>query len=107
TAQDQNRRFVADVSHELRTPVGALVAEASILRDHLGDLPEASRRAGELIVQDIARLRVLVEELMELSRFDAETEEIQLQVVDLGRLIRDVVAARHPDAVLELPDDRI
>jgi len=107
TAQDQNRRFVADVSHELRTPVGALVAEASILRDHLGDLPEASRRAGELIVADIGRLRVLVEELMELSRFDAETEEVQLRQVDLRRLVRDVVAARYPDAVLELPDDRI
>jgi two-component system sensor histidine kinase MtrB len=107
SAQVQNRRFVADVSHELRTPVGALVAEASILRDHLADLPEASRRAGELIVEDIARLRTLVEELMELSRFDAETEEVQSQVVDLGRLIRDVVAARHRDAVIELPDERI
>jgi signal transduction histidine kinase len=107
SAQDQNRRFVADVSHELRTPVSALVAEASILRDHLDDLPDASRRAGELIVADIARLRALVEELMELSRFDAETEEVQLQPVDVGRLIRDVVAARYPDAVLELPDERI
>ena len=107
SAQVQNRRFVADVSHELRTPVGALVAEASILRDHLADLPEASRRAGELIVEDIARLRTLVEELMELSRFDAETEEVQSQMVDLGRLIRDVVAARHRDAVTELPDERI
>jgi two-component system, OmpR family, sensor histidine kinase MtrB len=106
-AQDQNRRFVADVAHELRTPVGALVAEASILRDHLPDLPQASRRAGELIVEDIARLRTLVEELMELSRFDAESEEVQIQPVDLGRLIRSVVAARHPDAVLELPDERI
>jgi signal transduction histidine kinase len=107
SAQDQNRRFVADVSHELRTPVSALVAEASILRDHLNDLPQAARRAGELIVEDIARLRSLVEELMELSRFDAESEEVQSQPVDLGRLIRDVVAARHRDAVLELPDDRI
>ena len=107
SAQDQNRRFVADVSHELRTPVSALVAEASILRDHLGDLPQASRRAGELIVDDIARLRTLVEELMELSRFDAETEEVELRPVDVSRLIRDVVAARHPDAVLELPDDRV
>jgi signal transduction histidine kinase len=107
TAQDQNRRFVADVSHELRTPVSALVAEASILRDHLDDLPEASRRAGELIVEDIARLRTLVEELMELSRFDAETEELQVQPVNLVRLIRDVVTARHRDAVLELPDDPI
>jgi len=106
-AQDQNRRFVADVSHELRTPVSALVAEASILRDHLDDLPQAARRAGELIVEDIARLRTLVEELMELSRFDAESEEVQSQPVDLNRLIRDVVAARHRDAVVELPDDRV
>jgi signal transduction histidine kinase len=106
-AQDQNRRFVADVSHELRTPVSALVAEASILRDHLHDLPEASRRAGELIVEDIARLRTLVEELMELSRFDAETEEVETRPVDLGRLIRDVVAARNRDAVMELPDEQI
>jgi signal transduction histidine kinase len=107
TAQDQNRRFVADVSHELRTPVSALVAEASILRDHLHDLPEASRRAGELIVADIARLRTLVEELMELSRFDARTEEVETRPVDLRRLIRDVVAARHRDAVMEIPDDPI
>jgi signal transduction histidine kinase len=107
SAQDQNRRFVADVSHELRTPVSALVAEASILRDHLDDLPTPSRRAGELIVDDIARLRTLVEELMELSRFDAETEEVQVRPVDLVRLIRDVTAARHRDAVMELPDDRI
>ena len=106
-AQDQNRRFVADVSHELRTPVSALVAEASILRDHLDDLPQAARRAGELIVEDIARLRTLVEELMELSRFDAESEEVQSRPVDLGRLIGDVVAARYRDAVVELPDDRV
>ena len=38
-AQHQNRRFVADVSHELRTPLAALVAEASILREHLDELP--------------------------------------------------------------------
>ena len=38
-AESQNRRFVADVAHELRTPLAALVAEASILREHLGSLP--------------------------------------------------------------------
>jgi signal transduction histidine kinase len=107
SAQAQNRRFVADVSHELRTPVAALVAEASILRDHLADLPPESRRAGELVVQDVGRMRDLVEDLMELSRFDAAGEEVRAQPVDLRRLIRDVAAARHPDAVLELPDDRV
>ena len=105
-AQTQNRRFVADVAHELRTPVAALVAEASLLGGHLDALPPDARRTGELVVHDIGRLRGLVEDLMELSRFDAAGEEVRLQPIDLGRLIRDVAAARLRDAVLELPDDR-
>ena len=105
-AQTQNRRFVADVAHELRTPVAALVAEASLLADHLGALPPEARRTGELIVHDIGRLRLLVEDLMELSRFDAAGEEVRLRPIDLSRLIRDVAASRLRDAVLELPDER-
>jgi two-component system sensor histidine kinase MtrB len=106
-AQTQNRRFVAEVAHELRTPTTALVAEASLLRGHLDALPADARRTGELVVHDIGRLRALVEDLMELSRFDAAGEEVRTQPVDLGRLVRDVATARHRDAVLELPDDRI
>ena len=105
-AQAQNRRFVADVSHELRTPVAALVAEVSLLRDHLDSLPAESRRAGELVVQDVGRMRALVEDLMELSRFDAAGEQVRSEPVDLGRLIREVAGGRHRDAVLELPDER-
>ena len=97
-AQNQNRRFVADVSHELRTPVAALVAEASIVGEHLDELPPESRRAAELLVADVRRLRDLVEELMELSRFDASAEEVALEPVDLVRLIRAVIAARQPTA---------
>ena len=106
-AQTQNRRFVADVAHELRTPVSALVAEASLLAGHVDALPVEARRTGELVIHDIGRLRGLVEDLMELSRFDAAGEEIRLQPVDLKRLLRDVAAARLRDAVLELPDERI
>lgn len=104
TAQAQNRRFVADVSHELRTPLAALVAEASILREHLDDLPPDSRRAGELLVADVGRLRSLVDDLMELSRFDSAAELVALEPVDLGRLVETVVRARLPDATLRLPD---
>ena len=83
-AEAQNRRFVADVAHELRTPLAALVAEASILREHLDSLPPESRRAGELLVADVGRLRSLVDDLMEVSRFDARAEQIALEPVDVA-----------------------
>ncbi|HEY3163799.1 MAG TPA: HAMP domain-containing sensor histidine kinase [Candidatus Limnocylindrales bacterium] len=106
-AQTQNRRFVADVAHELRTPVSALVAEASVLGDHLDAMPPDARRTSELVVHDIGRLRSLVEDLMELSRFDAASEEVRLRPIDVVRLVRDVAAARLRDAILELPDGPI
>ena len=102
-AEARNRRFVADVAHELRTPLAALVAEASILREHLHELPLESRRAGELLVADVGRLRALVDDLMEVSRFDAGAEQVAVEPVDLGALVRSVATARLPDAVLVVP----
>jgi signal transduction histidine kinase len=102
-AQHQNRRFVADVSHELRTPLAALVAEASIVGDHLDELPTESRRAAELLVADVGRMRALVEELMELSRFDASAEEVAVEPVDVVRLVQAVIAARQPTAGFDPP----
>jgi len=103
-AQQQNRRFVADVSHELRTPLTALVAEASIIEAGLDRLEPDARRAAELLVGDVRRLRVLVDDLMELSRFDAEAEALRLEPVDLGRVVAGVVAARLSAARVSLPD---
>jgi signal transduction histidine kinase len=106
-SESQNRRFVADVSHELRTPLTALVAEASVIEAGLGELPPDARRAAELLVADVRRLRDLVEDLMELSRFDARAEQADLGPVDLGEAVRAIVAARLPEAELALPEARI
>ena len=106
-AQDQQRAFVADVSHELRTPMTALVQEAAILRDHLDTLPPDGRRGGELLIQDVARLRTLVDDLMEISRFDAAAEVATPTEFDAAAFVRAVVAARLPSARLEVPDEPV
>ncbi|WP_326563896.1 ATP-binding protein [Micromonospora peucetia] len=93
-AQARERRFTADVAHELRTPVTALVAAASLLREHLDQLPGDARRAAELLVADVVRLRRLVEDLMEISRLDAGQERLSVADVDPVALLRAIVAAR-------------
>lgn len=92
-ARERERRFTADVAHELRTPVTALVAEASLLRELVPQLPEPARRPAELLVGDVLRLRHLVEDLMEISRLDGGREPVDRQPVDLVGLVRAVVAA--------------
>jgi two-component system sensor histidine kinase MtrB len=93
-AQERERRFTADVAHELRTPVTALVAEASMLREHLDELPDQLRRPAELLVADVVRLRRLVEDLMEISRLDSGLEAVRPQPVDLAELVPAILAAR-------------
>src|SRR5438094_1027968 len=93
-AQARERRFTADVAHELRTPLTALVGEASLLADHLDAMPAASRRPAELLIADVGRLRRLVEDLMEISRFDAGRESVQAENVDLGSLTAGAIRAR-------------
>ncbi|MEV1333007.1 HAMP domain-containing sensor histidine kinase [Micromonospora costi] len=99
-AQARERRFTADVAHELRTPVTALVAAASLLRDHTDQLPADARRLAELLVADVIRLRRLVEDLMEISRLDAGEEPLALRPVDPLALLHALVASRGwPDRV--------
>ncbi|PWR13746.1 two-component sensor histidine kinase, partial [Micromonospora acroterricola] len=93
-AQARERRFTADVAHELRTPVTALVAAASLLREHLDQLPDDARPAARLLVGDVVRLRRLVEDLMEISRLDAGQERPSVEPIDAPALLRRIVAAR-------------
>jgi two-component system sensor histidine kinase MtrB len=102
-SERQNQRFVADVAHELRTPLTALVAEASIIEAGLDRLAPDGRRAAELLVADVRRLRSLVEDLMELSRFDANAEQAYLVPTDLGEAVRSIVHARLPSARVSAP----
>ncbi len=101
-AQARERRFTADVAHELRTPLAALVAEASLLAEHLGRMPPESRRPAELLIADVGRLRRLVEDLMEISRFDAGAESVRAETVDLASLAAATVRARGWDGRVRL-----
>jgi two-component system sensor histidine kinase MtrB len=93
-AEAWGRRFTSDVSHELRTPVAALVSEAEVLEEHLGGMPPEARRAAELLVGDVARLRALVEDLTNLASLDAGREQVRAEPFDLASLVEGTVRSR-------------
>jgi two-component system sensor histidine kinase MtrB len=93
-AQARERRFTADVAHELRTPLTALAGEAALLGEHLERMPEEAQRPAQMLVEDVERLRRLVEELMEISRLDAGREDARTERVDLGSLVAGLLRSR-------------
>jgi signal transduction histidine kinase len=106
-AQARERRFTSDVAHELRTPLTALVGEASLLREHLDGIPEDARRPAEMVIHDVSRLRRLVEDLMEISRFDAGRESVADEPVDLTLLVAATVRARAWEGRVEVRGQRV
>jgi signal transduction histidine kinase len=106
-AQARERRFTSNVAHELRTPVTALAGEASLLAHHLERMPPEAKRPAQLLVDDVRRMRRLVEELMEISRLDADREDVRTEPVDLGALTTRLLRSRGWDNSVSLDVDPV
>ncbi|MFF4311868.1 ATP-binding protein [Streptomyces sp. 900105755] len=95
---DASRRFVADMSHELRTPLTAITAVTEILEEELeaesGSMDPMIEPAVRLVVSETRRLNDLVENLMEVTRFDAGTARLVLDDVDIADQITACIDAR-------------
>src|SRR5919201_5048492 len=88
--------FLALASHELKTPAATLSATAQLLSRQLGRQgslePEQLRRGLERLREQSQRMARLVENLLDVSRIQAGRMTIEPRVVDLRKLIGDVVA---------------
>lgn len=105
--------FVANASHELRTPLASIIGYVETLAEE-GDDAHPGRREKFLgtVLREAKRLQSLVDDLMSLSRVEAEKHDQPRDKVDLGILVER--AARDgagPDRteriVLHLPSDPI
>lgn len=104
--------FVANASHELRTPLASILGYVETLADDAGDDPAIRRRFLGIVFDEARRMERLVEDLMSLSRIEAEKFRLPAASVDLAALTRevhDVLVDNHGDRgrdiVLNLADD--
>jgi signal transduction histidine kinase len=93
-ARARERRFASDVAHELRTPVTSLVASASLLRTKLGELDPDTLWSARRLLEQVTRMKSLVLELLEMSRFDEGRERLELVKVDPQEFLKSLLAQR-------------
>ncbi|MFB7372200.1 ATP-binding protein [Streptomyces sp. NPDC056222] len=94
-AEARARRFASDVSHELRTPLAGMLAVTEVLDEDADGLDTDTARAVRLISAETGKLAVLVEDLMEISRFDARAAELHVDEVDAADSVRKTLQHRH------------
>ncbi|MGX2992816.1 ATP-binding protein [Streptomyces sp. JNUCC 64] len=100
--EEKARRFVADVSHELRTPLAAMTMMTTVLDEDADGLPPDTARAARGVSAETARLARLVEDLMEMSRFDAGAARLVAAETDLSATVRSSLALRGWSERVEL-----
>jgi len=104
---ERDGRFASDVSHELRSPLMTLSASIEVLASRREEMPDASAQAAvDLMVADVARFKQLVEDLLEISRFDAGAARLELDEVRLAELVMQSVSwSTSRDVPVELDSD--
>ncbi|HEY7632822.1 MAG TPA: HAMP domain-containing sensor histidine kinase [Thermoleophilaceae bacterium] len=103
------REFIANASHELRTPIFSLGGFVELLQDE--DLDEETRTEFLWLMREqVERLQKLAVSLLDLSRIDAGSLELNPEDVDLSELAREVageftpaVSRHHTRLQLRLP----
>jgi signal transduction histidine kinase len=80
--------FVSTVSHELRTPLTSVRLYLSLLlQEKFGKLSEKQHQTGKTIDRESIRLKTLIEDILTHSRYEKEKEKIQLQKINLYKLV--------------------
>ncbi len=85
------QRFVSDVSHELRTPLTTIRLAGDVLYDQREDFPPATARTAELLHTQVERFELLLADLLEISRYDAGSAELETEPTSIARLAEDSV----------------
>jgi signal transduction histidine kinase len=101
---EHERHFTADASHELRTPLAAIEASIDVTLSRERD-PSEYRRVLQIVRDQTQRMHLLVDQLLLLSRLDADAVQAGFTAVELAGLLGAVIEsfqASYPDAHVTL-----
>jgi signal transduction histidine kinase len=97
-SQQTMRDFVANVSHELKTPLTSIQGFSQAILDGTADDRTLLEHSATVISHEAARMRRLVDELLDLSRIESGQVELARREIDLEKLLARVITKLDPQA---------
>lgn len=97
---EQQEQFVQDVSHELRTPVAIIEGHLKLLERWGKDDPEVLEESLNASLQEISRMKMLVQEMLDLSR----AEQVDIKYYDKTSKAKEVVHQIYNNFKLLYPE---
>lgn len=88
-ANEAKSRFLANISHEIRTPLSAIIGFSELIQPILENSKEGKSYL-ERISRNAAQLSRLIDELLDLSKIEAEKLEIEQVAIDINKIMEDV-----------------
>jgi signal transduction histidine kinase len=92
------REFIANVSHEIRTPLSYLQGYSEVLQDGLVESEEERKKYLGVIMDETARLKRMVDEILQLSQIEAGFVQLQSMPFSMDGLIRSIIDNMLPHA---------
>ncbi len=95
-SQQTMRDFVANVSHELKTPLTSIQGFSQAIIEGVAEDPEAVEHSSAVIYSEAARMRRLVDELLDLSRIESGQIALNRRELDLNQLLTRIILRLGP-----------
>lgn len=89
------QRFVSDVSHELRTPLTTIGIAGEMIYSDRDSLSPVTKRSTELLYAEVGRMEEMLADLLEISRYDAQSEQLEWEMTDIYTLVEKTVEAER------------